>query len=190
MTRRGASVGHLRLLLVLGAVALAAAISVPVVQRLTRPSTMPLPLTTVATVPLPGQDSRFDYADVDPAAHRLFVAHMRDGTLLELEPATNPVVATVPHLPTVPGVIVVPERHRVFASVAGAGQVVTIDEDTATVLARAPAGRFPAGLAYVPSTGELGISDEDGDAEVILDARSGQPVGSVPLGGEAGNVRY
>src|SRR3954463_5271092 len=127
MTRRGASVGHLRLLLVLGAVALAAAISVPVVQRLTRPSTMPLPLTTVATVPLPGQASRFDYADIDPAAHRLFVAHMGAGTLLAVDTLANAVVATVPGLPTITGVIVVPELPRVFASAAGSGQVATID---------------------------------------------------------------
>ena len=182
--------GHRRLLLVLGVIALAAAISVPVVQRLTQPTTPPLPLTTVATVPLPGQNSRFDYADIDPAVHRLFLAHMDDGTLLEVDTATNTVIATVPDLPTVTGVIVVPELHRVFASVAGAGQVVMIDEDTATVVARAPAGRFPDGLAYVPSTNQVWVSDESGGVETVLDAATGRPVATVPLGGEAGNVRY
>jgi DNA-binding beta-propeller fold protein YncE len=78
----------------------------------------------------------------------------------------------------------------VFASVAGAGQVAMIDEDTATVLARVPAGRFPDGLAYVPSTGQVWISDESGSAEIVLDARTGQALASVPTGGEAGNVRY
>ncbi|WP_217631272.1 YncE family protein [Modestobacter sp. DSM 44400] len=179
-------------MLIIGAVAVlvAAVIGVQVAWRMTRPASEPLPLSTVATVPLPGHDSRFDYADLDAGAHRLFLAHMGDGTLLELDTRTNTVIATVADLPTVTGVIVVPELHRVFASAAGAGQVVTIDEDTATVLARAPAGSFPDGLAYVPTTGQVWISDEDGGTETVLDARTGQPVATVPLGGEAGNVRY
>src|SRR4051812_32177844 len=181
---------HRLLLVVIGLAVVAVTVGVPLAWRLTRPADEPLPLTTVATVALPGHVSRFDYADVDPAAHRLFVAHMADGTLLAVDTRTNRVVATVAGLPSVTGVIVVPALHRVFASVAGAGQVATIDEDTAAVLARAPAGRFPDGLAYVPSTGQVWVSDEDGGAEIALDARTGQAVATVPLGGEAGNVRY
>src|SRR3954447_2577148 len=180
-----------RPLLVVAVVAVVAvAVSVPLAWRLTRPATQPPPLTTVATVALPGEVSRFDYADLDPVAHRLFVAHMGDGTLLELDTGTNSVIATVADLPTVTGVIVVPALHRVFASVAGARQVATIDEDTATVLARTPAGRFPDGLAYVPSTNQVWVSDETGGAETVLDAATGRAVATVPLGGEAGNVRY
>lgn len=55
---------------------------------------------------------------------------------------------------------------------------------------RAPAGRFPEGLAYVPSTGQVWASDEDGGADTVLVARTGQRVATVPLGGEAGNVGY
>jgi len=48
-----------------------------------------LPLSTVATVALPGHGSRFDYADLDAAVYRLFLAHMEDGTLLELDTRTT-----------------------------------------------------------------------------------------------------
>ena len=99
-------------------------------------------------------------------------------------------LATVPDLPSITGVIVVPELHRVFASAAGTGQAVMIDKDSAAVLARAPAGQFPDGLAYAPSTGQVWVSDEKGGAETVLDARTGRAVATVPLGGEAGNVRY
>jgi DNA-binding beta-propeller fold protein YncE len=182
--------GRLLLLITLGAALLAAGAGVAATLWSSRPAAGPLPLRVVATAPLPGDSSRFDYADVDAAAHRLFVAHMGEGMLLELDTGSGAVTATVPDLPTVTGVIVVPALHRVFASAAGAGQVVTVDEDTATVLARTPAGRFPDGLAYVPSTGQVWVSDESGGAEIVLDARSGQAVATVPLGGEAGNVRY
>lgn len=187
---------HRLLLAVIGTAALAVlavlavAVGAPLAWWLTRPADQPLPLSIVTTVPLPGQPSRFDYAEADPAAHRLFVAHMDDGTLLAVDTRTNRVVATVPDLPSVTGVIVVPALHRVFASAAGAGQVVTIDEDTAAVLARTPAGQFPDGLAYVPSTGQVWVSDESGGAETVLDAATGQAVATVPLGGEAGNVRF
>lgn len=181
---------HRLLLIIVGLVALALAVGVPVARRMTRPADMPLPLTRVATVPLPGKASRFDYAEADPAAHRLFAAHMDDGVLLAIDTRTNRVVTTVPDLPTVTGVIVVPALHRVFASAAGAGQVVTIDEDTGAVLARTSAGQFPDGLAYVPSTGQVWVSDESGGAVTVLDAANGHAVATVPLGGEAGNVRY
>jgi DNA-binding beta-propeller fold protein YncE len=181
---------HRLLLIALSLAAVVAAVGIPVAGRLTRPADQPLPLTTVATAGLPGRASRFDYAEADPATHRLFVAHMDDGTLLSVDTRTNRVVATVPGLPSVTGVIVVPALHRVFASAAGAGQVVTIDEDTAAVLARTPAGQFPDGLAYVPSTGQVWVSNESGGAETVLDAATGQAVATVPLGGEAGNVRY
>jgi hypothetical protein len=55
------------------------------------------------------------YADVDPAAHRLFVAHMGDGVLLALDTDSGAVTATVPNLPTVTGQAVarcVPECHE------------------------------------------------------------------------------
>jgi len=170
--------------------ALAVAVTVPVLHRLGQARSVRLPLRSLAMIALPAHDSRFDYADVDPVAHRLFLAHMGDGTLLELDTHTNTVLATVTGLPTVTGVIVVPALHRVFASVAGTGQVAMIDEDTATVLTRAPAGQFPDGLAYVASTGQVWVSDESGGVQTVLDARTGQRVETVQLGGEAGNVRY
>ncbi|MCW2575046.1 MAG: YncE family protein [Modestobacter sp.] len=183
--------GHRRtVLLTVGLLAVTAAIGVPVVGWLVRPAATPLPLAVATTVSLPGDASRFDYADVDAAAHRLFLAHMGDGTLLELDTDTGAVLATVPNLPTVTGVIVVPELRRVYASAAGTGEVVTVDEDTSKVLARAPAGEFPDGLAYVTSTDEVWVSDESGGVVTVLDAGSGQPEATVPLGGEAGNVRY
>lgn len=174
-------------------VAVALAVGWPLVSRLTQGTAvraLPLPLRHAAVVALPGQPTRFDYAEVDPSEHRLFLAHMGDGTLVELDTANRRVVRTVGGLPEVTGVIVVPSLHRVFASAAGAGQVVTIDEDTGAVLARAPAGSFPDGLAYVPTTEQVWVSDEDGGAETVIDASTGERLATEKLGGQAGNVRY
>ena len=46
---------------------------------------MPLPLRTAAQILGPSPSTRFDYADVDPAAHRLFVAQLGASRLLEID---------------------------------------------------------------------------------------------------------
>src|SRR5215213_6108115 len=134
---------------------------------------LPLPLSSVDRVDLPGEATRFDYAEVDPAAHRLFVAHLGDDALVALDTRTDSVVMTVPGLSHVTGVIVVPALHRVYASAPGTGEVVTVDEDTGAVLARAPAGRYPDGLTFVPSTEQVWVSDQNGGVETVIDAHSG-----------------
>jgi len=39
------------------------------------------------------------------------------------------------------------------------------------VLAQAPAGEYPDGLAYVPTTNQVWISDESGDGETVARSR-------------------
>lgn len=93
-------------------------------------ATAVLPLHRDPVVALPGGPTRFDYADVDPGAHLLFVAHLGDSALIELDTRTRKVIRVIPNLPSVHGVIVVPSLHRVFATATGAAQVVTLNEDT------------------------------------------------------------
>jgi DNA-binding beta-propeller fold protein YncE len=161
-----------------------------VTYRSTRQDAIALPLRQVTAIPLPGTDSRFDYADLDPATHRLWLAHLGDNALVEVDTSTRRVVRTVPDMANVTGVIVVPALHRVFASTPGTGQVVTLDADSGAVLARTPAGAYPDGLTYVPSTRQVWVSDESGGVETVIDGSTGSSVATVRLGGEAGNVRY
>jgi DNA-binding beta-propeller fold protein YncE len=165
-------------------------VAVLVTYRSSRQDAIALPLRQVTAVPLPGTGSRFDYADLDPVAHRLWLAHLGDSVLVEVDTGTRRVVLTVPDMANVTGVIVVPALHRVFASTPGTGQVVTLDADTGAVLARTPAGSYPDGLTYVPSSGEVWVSDESGGVETVIDASTGARVATVALGGQAGNVRY
>jgi DNA-binding beta-propeller fold protein YncE len=57
------------------------------------------------------------------------------------------------------------------------------------VISRTRAGAFPDGLAYDPVRRRVFVSDKTGGVEVVVDRRS-RVVGTVPLGGEAGNVKY
>jgi DNA-binding beta-propeller fold protein YncE len=148
-----------------------------------------LPLRIVADIPLGGSPSRFDTVSLDTARDRLYVAHLGDGVILAVDLRRRVVVARIP-APGVHGVLAVPGLGRIFGTATGDHQLVTVDEQTDSVIARTPAGTYPDGIAYDAGTGQLFVSDELGGVEAIVDARSGHRVGTVKLGGQAGNVQY
>jgi DNA-binding beta-propeller fold protein YncE len=147
-----------------------------------------LPLKTVARAPLSGAAIRFDYTSLDPTTNKLWISHMNASQLLAFDVRTRKIVKTIP-APGVHGVISVPSLGRVFASATDAHEVFTINAKTGAVLARAPAGAYPDGLAYDPVERHVFISDETGGVETVINAR-GRRIAAISLGGEAGNVQY
>ena len=150
-----------------------------------------LPLRQVgADIPLPGKANRFDYASVDPQRRILFLAHLGSGMVTAVDLRTTRVVANVEDVPSVHGVLAVPELGEVFASATGRNRLDVISEQTYRVVARAPAGTYPDGIAYAPDSRELFISDESGRTETVIDTRTNQRIATIPLGGEVGNSQY
>ena len=147
-----------------------------------------VPLKLVANVTLPGPSNRFDYTSLDPTTNRLYIAHMNAGQLLVFDTRKRRVLRTI-SAPGVHGVIAVPQLHRVYASATDARQLFTIDSRTGRVLRRAPPGAYPAGRGYHPGERHVIVSDESGGVEAVFDA-AGRRIGTVQLGGEAGNVQY
>jgi YVTN family beta-propeller protein len=147
-----------------------------------------LPLKTVATAPLPGGSSRLDYASVDSGRDRLYIAHLGGGLVIVFDTKRRRFVKTIPATGA-HGVLAVPAIGRVYASATDAHQLLTIDARTNKVIARAPAGTYPDGIAYDSADRRVYVSDESGGAETVFSA-AGHRRASVPLGGEAGNVQY
>jgi len=147
-----------------------------------------LPLRTVANVSLPGPSNRFDYTSIDPTTRRLWIAHMDGGQLLAFDVRRRRVVRTI-QAPGVHGVIAVPRIGRVYASATDDHELLTIDAGTGRVLRHADAGEYPDGLAYDPAVRRVFVSDESGGVEAVF-GQGGKRVGTVELGGEAGNVQY
>ncbi len=146
-------------------------------------------LLHVAEVPLPGPATRFDYQNVDAAGGRLYVAHMNAGTLLAFDVRTQRVVADLPGFPSVHGVIAVPQEGKVFASATGDRQVAVVDAATLTILVRLGPIGYADGLAYAPGARRVFVSDESrAGRELVIDAVADTVVGTVELGGEAGNT--
>jgi DNA-binding beta-propeller fold protein YncE len=150
----------------------------------------PLPLRPIGELMLPGNGSRFDYASIDSGRGLLFIAHLGASEVIEVDLHAGTVVRTIRNLPQVHGVLVVPELHRLFATATGENRMVTLDEDTATVLNRVPTGEYPDGLAYDPKRNAVWTTNETGGSETVIGAAGGEVRGRVDVGGEAGNVAY
>jgi DNA-binding beta-propeller fold protein YncE len=147
-------------------------------------------LKRVADIPLPGGATRFDYASLDASAGRLYFSHMGDGKLMVFDIRAEKLVTNLPGFPTMTGVLVVPSLHRVYGSVTKNHEVAVVDTDTLTILKRIPDGKFPDGLAFSPETKKLYVSDESGGVDTVIDTTKNEKLGSISLGGEAGNTQY
>lgn len=165
--------------------------------------------TKVADVPLGEKTNRFDYESLEPETGRLFVSKMGSAKLVVFDIHKPGLVAELPGFPKTTGVLAVPELHRVYASVPGAGlsaslsvalgmtglskgsgAVAVVDDTTFRTIARLPAGVFPDGIAYDPDLGRVFVSDELGKALTVIDASQNKVIGRIDLGGEVGNVQY
>lgn len=146
-------------------------------------------LLHVAEIPLPGPPVRFDYQAVDTAAGRLYVAHMNAGTLLVFDTRARRVVADVPGLPSVHGVIAAPSVGKVFASATGDRSVVVLDAEGLRERARLGPIGYADGLAFAPEARRVFVSDESrAGLELVIDAVGDSVLGTIELGGEAGNT--
>jgi len=155
------------------------------------PGAAPKPgLTLLRETPLPGPANRFDYQSVDPATGRIYMNHMNAGRTIVFDADSGKVVTEITDLPRATGVLAVPAHHQVYVSAAGAHEVAIIDDRTLKVTSRAGGIRFPDGIAYASHVDKVFVSDESGDADVVIDAKTGAKRSTIPLGGEAGNTHY
>jgi DNA-binding beta-propeller fold protein YncE len=149
-----------------------------------------LPLRQVSETALSGGPVRFDYTALDVARGRLFIAHMGASQLIDVDVRSHGVVRTLPDLSDVHGVIVVPDKHRVYATATGSNQLVAIDEDSGQIVFRAATDTYPDGLAYDPIRRTVWTTNESAGTETVIDAETGAVRATVPLGGEVGNVVF
>src|SRR5207248_7524976 len=111
----------------------------------------PLSLRTIVDIPLTGGSSRLDYESLDQRTRLLFIAHLGASMVSVLDTRSNRIVANIPHVAGVHGVLAVPTLGRVYASATDDNQVAVIDERSRRVVARVPGGDYPDGLAYDPA---------------------------------------
>jgi DNA-binding beta-propeller fold protein YncE len=147
-------------------------------------------LRTVAVIPLPGRAVRFDYQSLDTGSNRLYMSHMNAGQLVVFDVKARKVVRALDGFERVRGVLAVPSEGRVYAAAWGRHQVVVVDAVSLTVMARVAGISDPDGIAYAPFPRRVFVSNEQGSADGVIDARTNAFVTEIKLGGEAGNTVY
>ena len=150
--------------------------------------------STLDTIPLPGRPTRFDYQSLDPRTGRLYLAHLGDGRLVVVDTLKRRVVGDLQGFPHVHGVIAVPSLARVYATVSPLsrqeiGHLAVVDAGSEKTVALLPTGIHPDGLAYEPASKRIFVSNEWGRSLSVIDTRTNRVLGTIPLSGEAGNVR-
>lgn len=149
-----------------------------------------LPLHRVRDVPLAGGTSRFDYESMDVHRHLLFISHLGASMVTVFNTLQGRVVANIPHIAGVHGVLAVPALGKVFASATERNEIDVIDESSFKVVAHIPAGVYPDGIAYVLKHHEIVVSDEAGRTDTVIDTNTNRRLATIALGGEAGNTAY
>jgi YVTN family beta-propeller protein len=153
-------------------------------------ATSTLPLKVLADVPLTGGTTRLDYQSLDSASGRLYIAHLGSDLMTVFDVNKQTIVGDVKDLKRVHGVLAVPELHRVYASATGTNELAVIDDQGLAIVARAPAGDYPDGIAYASKENKIYVSDLHGKADTVIDAKTNQRLTTIPLGGGAGNSQY
>src|SRR6185369_10368180 len=78
----------------------------------------------------------------------------------------------------------------IYASATGTNELAVIDDQSLAIVARAPAGDYPDGIAYASKENKLYVSDLHGKSDTVIDAKTNQRLTTIELGGGAGNSQY
>jgi DNA-binding beta-propeller fold protein YncE len=138
--------------------------------------------TTLSVInSIPGPDGKFDYASVDSAARRLYVARGDGVSYVDLTNGqlTNRFVAGT----HVHAVILLPSG-RALSTNGDLNTATLFETATGTVIAQVPTGKDPDAATFDGLTGMAVVMNaQDGDATVI-DPRDGSSPGTIPIGGK------
>jgi Uncharacterized conserved protein len=115
---------------------------------------------------------------------------MGAGRVLVFDTKRRQLIKSIPGFPTPTGILAVPELQRVFVSVAGRHEVDAVNDSTFEIVGRTGGIRFPDGIAYVRDAGQVFVSDESGEVDAVIDAKTSARIATIDLGGEAGNTHY
>jgi DNA-binding beta-propeller fold protein YncE len=106
-------------------------------------------LTRAGWIPLPsGNAPGFDHADIDPAAHRMYVAHTGADRVDVLDCHQQSFLRSLPDLPGVAGVLIDEQHDLLFTSDRGAARVSVFRCSDEQLLGQVAVGPHPNGLAY------------------------------------------
>jgi len=140
----------------------------------------PAPLTIVKTLAAESGDARFDYAAVDGASRRLYVARGFGVTAVDLDTARvtrQLVVGQHVHA-------VVPLPGGRVLSTNGDSNTATLFEGVSgKVIAQIPTGKDPDAAVFDPASGLVFVMNHKGGDATLIDPETGKSAGQIAIGG-------
>jgi YVTN family beta-propeller protein len=125
---------------------------------------------------------RWDYVSVDPAAHRLYVAHRDRVDIIDTRDHRS--VLQLAPTPGVHGAAAASDLNRVFTSNGADGTVGVFDATSGELLQTVKAGKNPDAIVYEPVTHRVFAFNGKSSDVTAIDARSLKVLSaSIPVSG-------
>lgn len=130
-----------------------------------------------------GGEGGWDYLEVDPAAHHVFIS--RATHVVVIDENSGKQVADIPDTPGVHGIALAPELGRGFISNGREGSVSIFDLKTLQVISKVQdVGENPDAILYDPVTKRVFTFNGRSHDSTAIDAATGKIVGKIALDGK------
>jgi DNA-binding beta-propeller fold protein YncE len=127
-----------------------------------------------------GSDGRFDYATVDPAAHRLYIA--RGDGVMSVDLGTGKVTPTLVPGAIVHAVVALP-GGRLLSTNGGSNTATLSDAQGRPIVKDIPTGKKPDAALFDPKSGLVFVMDGDDGDVTLVDPKTGASPGRIAVGG-------
>jgi DNA-binding beta-propeller fold protein YncE len=128
-----------------------------------------------------GGSGGWDYLEVDPGTHRLFIT--RGSHVIVVDPEQGKIIGDIPDTQGVHGIAFADEFNKGFTSNGRASNSTIFDLASLKVLSDAATDKDPDGLIYDPFSKRAFSFNGDANSSTAIDAASGKVAGTVALGG-------
>jgi len=129
-----------------------------------------------------GGEGGWDYLNIDPAAHRLYVSHATHAVVIDT--TTGKVVGDIPDTPGIHGVAIAADLGRGFTSNGRENKASIFDLKTLKLIQKVDTGENPDAILYEPAKKEIYTMNGRGKSATVIDAQSGKVVATIPLEGK------
>jgi YVTN family beta-propeller protein len=130
-----------------------------------------------------GGATRWDYAYLDSANHRLYVSHATQTEVIDT--TTDKLIGTIPDTKGVHGIAIANDLGKGFTSDGTDNDVTVFDIKTLKVLSKVKTGQNPDAIIYEPITHRVFTLNGRSKDSTAIDAKTGEVItASIPVGGK------
>jgi len=128
-----------------------------------------------------GGAGSWDYLEVDPATHRLFIS--RGTHVIVVDPEQGKIIGDIPDTQGVHGVALADEFNKGFTTNGRTSDSTIFDLTSLKVIGNAKTDKDTDAVIYDPFSKRVFTFNGDANTASGIDAASGKLIGSFPLGG-------